>query len=216
VLPNGIDPSVYRPLPRQLSREALGLPQDRRLILFGALGRAEAHRKGVAYLEAALRHLARHAVHQDLMLVIIGASWPDAAAGLGIEARYLGRLHDDISLALAYSAADVFVAPSTQDNLPNTVMEALACGTPCVAFDIGGMPDMIEHQVNGYLARAFSSEDLATGIAWVLADAGRWRDLSACARTKVEAEFDVREVARRYVRVYEEALSDSRSDRRSD
>jgi glycosyltransferase involved in cell wall biosynthesis len=70
--------------------------------------------------------------------------------------------------------------------------------------------------VNGYLARAFSSEDLATGIAWVLADAGRWRDLSACARTKVEAEFDVREVARRYVRVYEEALSDSRSDRRSD
>ncbi|WP_373544557.1 glycosyltransferase, partial [Chamaesiphon sp.] len=87
---------------------------------------------------------------------------------LGFPIRYMGHLHDEISLALLYSAVDVFVAPSRQDNLPNTVVEAIACGTPTVAFKIGGMPDLIQHQVSGYLALPDDVKDLARGIEWVL------------------------------------------------
>jgi len=106
--------------------------------------------------------------------------------------------------ALIYAAADVFVAPSVQDNLPNTVMEALACGTPCVAFQIGGMPDLIEHKQNGYLAHPFATEDLAQGIAWVLESRQRWQVLSSRAREKVEQEFTLEKQARRYLSVFEE------------
>jgi glycosyltransferase involved in cell wall biosynthesis len=106
-----------------------------------------------------------------------------------------------------YSAADVVIAPSNEDNLPNVVLEALACGTPCVAFDIGGLPDMIDHQQNGYLAVPFKSEDLALGISWVLRDDERRRVLSANARAKVEAEFELSKVSLRYRTLYEELLT---------
>jgi glycosyltransferase involved in cell wall biosynthesis len=106
--------------------------------------------------------------------------------------------------ALIYAAADVFVAPSVQDNLPNTVMAALACGTPCVAFKIGGMPDLIEHKQNGYLAHPFAIEYLAQGMAWVLESRQRWQVLSSRAREKVEQEFTLEKQARRYLSVFEE------------
>jgi glycosyltransferase involved in cell wall biosynthesis len=115
----------------------------------------------------------------------LGTSQPKEKLDIDLKTRYLGTLRDDISLALIYAAADVFVAPSVQDNLPNAVMEALACGTPCVAFQIGGMPDLIEHKQNGYFAHPFATEDLAQGIAWVLESRQRWQVLSSRAREKV-------------------------------
>ena len=120
--------------------------------------------------------------------------------------HYLGRLHDDVSLALLYSAADVMVTPSRQDNLPNMVVESLACGTPVVAFDIGGMPDMIEHQINGYLAKPFNISDLAAGIDWVLSDDKRHKDLCLKAREKAVACFDIEKVAGQYAELYREVL----------
>jgi len=107
---------------------------------------------------------------------------------------------------LAYSAADVFVAPSTQENLSNAVMESLACGTPVVAFNIGGMPDMIEHRANGYLADAFDTSDLANGLEWVIEDNERHAELSARARRKVVDTFAAPKVAREHLALYEELL----------
>jgi glycosyltransferase involved in cell wall biosynthesis len=99
-----------------------------------------------------------------------------------------------------------------EDNLPNTVLEALSCGTPCVAFDIGGMSDMIDHQKNGYLAKPFDVDDLAMGIRWVLADENRRRSLGRAARNKVVAEYGFESIARRHVRLYEElTLATNRS-----
>jgi glycosyltransferase involved in cell wall biosynthesis len=106
-----------------------------------------------------------------------------------------------------YGAMDVFVAPSTDDNLPNTVMEALACGTPCAAFQIGGMSDMIEHQRNGYLAQPYQVEDLVKGITWIIEDRERHQKLRDRARQKVEQEFTLEIQARRYLTLYEELLS---------
>src|SRR5690606_32116939 len=105
-------------------------------------------RKGEQHLLAALEHLTEIDAMDDVELLIMGAN---NQLNVAIPSHPITYLSDDISLALLYSCADVFVAPSVQDNLPNTVMEALCCGVPCVAFSIGGMPDMISHQQNGYL-----------------------------------------------------------------
>jgi glycosyltransferase involved in cell wall biosynthesis len=125
-----------------------------------------------------------------------------------MESLFLGTMSDDISLALAYSAADVLVAPSRQENLSNAVMESLACGTPVVAFHIGGMPDMITHEENGYLAKPFDTSDLARGLAWVLAEPQRHAALSANARDFVVGNFESQRVARRHAELYEMVLGE--------
>ncbi len=206
VIPYGIDTSRYRPHEQTLARQVLGLPPDRRLILFGAMHSTSDPLKGFNHLQSALRALAQSAPKERLHLMVFGASEPPDPPDFGFPATYAGSLHDDLSLALLYSAADVFVAPSRQDNFPNTVLEALACGVPCVAFDIGGMPDLIAHQQTGYLARPFDEADLARGIAWVLEDESRRRALAEAARRKVEREYDLTSVARRYEALYHEVL----------
>lgn len=204
VIPYGLDLQNYKPMPRQVVRELLNLPQDKQLILFGAMYPDSDRRKGFHFLQQALQNLSSTQWHNQVELVIFGASRPKEQIELGLNAHYLGRLNDDISLAAVYAAADVFVAPSLEDNLPNTVMEAIACGTPSVAFNIGGMPDMIEHQHNGYLAQPFESEDLARGIVWVLENKERYQKLCDRARQKAEKEFTWEIQASRYKILYSE------------
>lgn len=189
VIPNGLDTGTYKPCDRQTARNILNLPQDRQLILFSALNSTSKKRKGFPLLLQALKQLSNYENSHNWELIVFGTSQPKEKQDIDLKTRYLGTLSDDIFLAIIYAAADVFVAPSVQDNLPNAAMEALACGTPCVAFKIGGMPDLIEHKQNGYLAHPFATEDLAQGIAWVLESRQRWQVLSSRAREKVEQEF---------------------------
>jgi glycosyltransferase involved in cell wall biosynthesis len=204
VIPNGLDTDRYKPMNRQLARQLLGLPEDKLLVLFGAMNATSDPRKGFHLLQQALLSLSKSEWKEQLSLVVMGASQPSSQLDFGFKTHYLGKLSDDISLALIYAAADVFVAPSIQDNLPNTVMEALSCGTPCVAFNIGGMPDMIEHQRNGYLAQAYKTEDLAQGIAWVLVNLERHSKLCKIAREKAECEFTSAIQAQRYTSIFTE------------
>ena len=139
-------------------------------------------------------------------LVIIGASRPENPPDLGMRVHYMGLFHDEISQVLLYSAADVVVAPSMQENLSNTVMESLACGTPVVAFNIGGMPDMIDHQANGYLAKPFDPDDLAAGICWALEDGARHLSLSQRARQTVMERYELKAIAQRYLALYQTIL----------
>ena len=206
VIPNGLDTKRYKPVDKQLAKNLIGLPLDKQIILFGAVSATSDTRKGFHLLMPALQKLSHSQRQDQIELVIFGSSQPSKIPDLGFKVHYLGKLNDDISLALLYAAADVFVAPSIQDNLPNTVMEALACGTPSVAFHIGGMPDMIEHQQNGYLAQPFELEDLAKGIVWILEDNLRWQSLSWSAREKVEQEFTVERQAKTYLKLFEEIL----------
>jgi glycosyltransferase involved in cell wall biosynthesis len=131
---------------------------------------------------------------------------PESPPNFGFQTHYLGSLNDEQSLAFAYAAADVFVAPSRQDNFPNTVLEALASGTPCVGFRVGGLPDQIEHQQTGYLAEPYDIQDLARGIDWVLSDPERYPILAAAARAKAEAEYGLEQQAKRYQVLFEELL----------
>jgi glycosyltransferase involved in cell wall biosynthesis len=206
VIPNGIDTSRYRPLERQMARGLLGLPLAKQLILFGAMSGDSDPRKGFQYLQPALQKLALEGWAEKAELIVFGASKPQTGIEMGIPIHYLGYLFDDLSLALVYSAADVFVAPSVEDNLPNTVMEALACGVPAVAFSIGGMADLIEHEATGYLAQPLDPNDLAHGLGWVLEDRERYSRLAERARHKVETEFAVELVARQYLDLYAELV----------
>lgn len=207
VIPNGIDSKRYRPIDRQIARQLFHLPKDKHLILFGAMQATQDKRKGFSLLQGALNELSCTTWRDQIELVVFGASAPQEPLDLGFKIHYLGRISDDITLALAYAAGDVFVAPSVEDNLPNTVMEAIACGTPCVAFDIGGMPDMIEHQKNGFLAKPYQSQDLAQGIVWIIENQERHQKLCHYARQKVESEFTLQIQANRYFNLYKEILS---------
>jgi glycosyltransferase involved in cell wall biosynthesis len=206
VLPNAIDTECFRPLPKAAARERLRLPTGRKLILFGAAHGGGEPRKGFGHLQLALRRLAGSGTGARPQAVVFGGTPPKDPPDLGVECLYTGTIEDDDRLAALYAAADVFVAPSIQENLSNTVMEALACGTPCIAFDIGGMPDMIEHRRNGYLARPFDAADLAEGIRWILEDDQRRNELSARARQKVLDEFAMPVVARRHLELYRRIL----------
>lgn len=206
VIPNGLDIHKFKPIDRKIARELLGLPLDRQLILFGAMSASSDRRKGFHLLLPALEKLGQSQLHKQIELVVFGTSQPQDPPDLRLKIHYLGRINDDLGLSLVYSAADVFVAPSIQDNLPNTVMEALACGTPCVAFNIGGMSDMIEHEQNGYLAVPFDINDLAHGVSEVLGNEERYPKLRDRARRKVEEEFRLELQARQYLTLYEELI----------
>lgn len=203
VIPNGLDIEVYKPIEKNLARNLLNLPQDKQLLLFGAMNATSDKRKGFQLLLLALEKLSQ-TQKDNIELVVFGASQPANPPNLGFKVNYLGTLNDNISMVLAYSASDVFVAPSLEDNLPNTVMESIACGNPCVAFNIGGMPDMIEHLQNGYLAQPFEVNDLVNGINWVLEDQERYRKLCDRSREKAVNEFSLELQAQRYFYLYQE------------
>lgn len=211
VIPNPLDREVFAPRDWAAARARLGLDADTAVVAFLAMGGATEPRKGFDLLCAALDRLAadRENALMRICVLVIGGSISTLTA-TGFETRAVGHLSRDEDIAMALAAADVLVAPSRQDNLPNTVMEALACGVPCVAFDVGGLPDLIEHQVNGYLAKPFDTDDLARGIGWVLASPERHAALSAAAREST-SRFDPQTVAGQYLSLYQEILDRHRA-----
>lgn len=212
VIANGIDLQAFKPLDRAFARHALGLPAEGRVLLFGAVNAGTDPRKGHDLLQAAMGHLAQRFGSDELVLAVFGSTPARRETSFGFRTWHFGHLGDELSLALLYAAADVFVAPSRQDNLPNTLVEALACGTPCVAFDIGGMPDLIQHQHNGYLAAPFDAQDLAKGLAWVLSnDDDRPRRLAEAARQSACEHFDLAVQTGRHLDLYRELLSRSKA-----
>ena len=207
VIGNGIDPQIYQPHSPEIARKILNLPQDKKIILFGALDSTQDKRKGFSLLFAALQKLQALESRNRVELVIFGASTPTNPPDFGFKTRYIGKLSDDVSLSLLYAAADVFVAPSIQDNLPNTILEAMFCGTPCTAFKIGGIPDLIDDRENGYLARPFLPEDLAAGIHWILEDRDRYQKLATKSRDKAIANFSLDRQSQKYLRVFHSLYS---------
>lgn len=206
VIPNGIDTDRYKPIEKRVAREAFGFPQDKQLVLFSAFSATKDRRKGNQFLVPALKKMAQEGWGNKVELVVVGASIFENPPELGMKVHYVGQMHDEISQVLLYSAADVTVAPSMQENLSNAVMESLSCGTPVVAFNIGGMPDMIDHQISGYLARPFDSAEIAAGITWVLEDRLRLEALSMQARKRVVENFTLKTIANRHLSLYESII----------
>jgi glycosyltransferase involved in cell wall biosynthesis len=203
-IPYGVDASRFHPIERDVARRLLNLPAGRRLVLFGAFGGINNPRKGFDLLAAALRRLVAEGKANDLELVIFGSGAEGAPVDVGVPARSLGMLHDDISLALVYAAADIYVAAATADNLPLTVMEAMACGTPVVGVAVGGMADLVHDGETGRLIPHRDPDALAGAIDWMFDAPSRCRDLGAAARGLIEREFTLERQAERYVALYRE------------
>ena len=207
VIPNGIDIQKYKPIEKKFARSVLNIESGKRIILFGAVDSTSDENKGFKYLQQAIKKLHFYINNSDdVEIIVFGSNEPENIPDFGYPIKYLGRLHDDISLNVLYSCVDVMVVPSKSENFPNTVLESLSCGTPVVAFAIGGIPDQIDHKKNGYLAIPYEAEDLSRGIAYILEDEDRWKVLSQNARKKVINNFDINIVAKQYIKLYGEVL----------
>jgi len=202
-IPNPIDTRTFKPSDKLTARQALKLPEQGHVLLFAAQ-RASNPLKGMGYLKEALTRLASDdpTLASQLTLAILGSDGSDVAAGLPVRSVALGYIADEQRMAVAYSAADAFVLPSFSENLPNTIMEAMACGVPCVGFEVGGIPEMIDHKENGYVARYKDSADLARGLHWTLCEASH-DELAAAALKKVHTHYAASIVARQYAELYE-------------
>ncbi len=198
VIANPIDPCEFKPLAKEEARRAFNLPQDKKLVLFGAVGGTADARKGFVYLQEALRHIAGDS---GVELVVFGAE-SEESISVEVPLHQMGILRDSVSLSLLYSACDAFVLPALQDNLPNTLLEALACGAPCVAFDTGGMGELVQHQKNGYLAKLMDAGDLLRGIEWTLAQ--EWS--AERIHQGVVESFAAQRISDRYIRHYQSIL----------
>ena len=199
VIPNCLDTECWKPVEQGVARNLLNLPRDMPMILFGSYGANAAHHKGFDLLIEALHHLCGDI--PDLQLVVFGQLAPHNPPDLGFPVHYTGHLHDDLTMRTVYSAADALVVPSRQDNLPNTAVEAQACGTPVVSFDIGGLRDIIVHKSTGYIAKAFDGADLAEGIKWVIGERSS-RQLRQEAREHALSRFSGNNVAELYKMAY--------------
>jgi glycosyltransferase involved in cell wall biosynthesis len=209
VIPNGVDTSRFRPQGRLSRRAIWRLPPEARVIAFGAINATRDHRKGFPQLMAALQALGRSGQGTNLVVVVFGDTKPEDMPDLGIDIRFVGFMDDDQKLAELYSCADAAVVPSLEEAFGKTVIEAMACGTPVVAFDHGGPKDIITHRVDGYLAQAFSVDDLAAGMLWCVDQSRTDAGLRDRARAKAVERFDIGVVADRYVSLYERILQES-------
>lgn len=194
-IPYGIDLQHFRPQPRVDACAMLGMHPSTRRILCGS---SDPGGEGLRDFDLLLRALGRTKT-RGWELATFGC---DTSPACRYPVRTLGRFDNDEALAAAYGSCDVFVWPARSAHLPIPLIEALACGIPCVAFDVGGIGDIIDHQVNGYLAKPEDSRDLAAGLDWVLSDARRWQQLSEAARIKARRCFDLDDVAEAYQNLF--------------
>lgn len=201
-IPNGLDTDVFRPVPKPLARQALGLAADGLILLFAAASLADP-RKGVGHLQAALTALPA-TLRRRLTLLLVGGKAPTITAALGdVAVIEMGRVEHERLMALCYAAADAFVMASLAENLPNSLVESLACGTPAVCFAVGGCPEIVTHMETGYLARPGDAADLAQGLALLLEEETLRRRMAAQAPVRA-TRFAAAVVAARYREVYEQ------------
>lgn len=205
----GVNTIHYHNLSKKIALKALGLEhlEDSYIIAFGAINATSDTRKGFLQLEEAILKLNERLKNESkkLCLLVIGGYEEKVKNKLPIESYYLGHLQDHISLNIAYNAADVFVVPSLEENLPNTGLEAMSCGTPVVSFAVGGMPELVDHKQNGYLAPINNIDALAEGIHWVLSN-NTQKNLSEQARTKIEKKFQLENTTQEYIALYHSIL----------
>lgn len=199
-LPNPIDVNVFRPEDRSLARARLGISTTTRLVAFGAVAAVGDDRKGFHKLLPALC-LLKEQGHTNIELAVFGGSGSEHSQETFYKTHYFGHISCDEQLRDVYSAADVMIVPSLQEAFGQTATEAMACGTPVVAFGATGLLDIVDHKQNGYLATAFDEASLAEGIAWVL-DAENSDDLRSQARTKAVKQFSNDWVAAQYLALY--------------
>jgi glycosyltransferase involved in cell wall biosynthesis len=201
-LPNCIDTDFFKPIDKAVAKDFFNLPLDKKVILFGAVNALSDKNKGFDLLEKALEGFK---YRTDLIYLVLGASEKVESISGNTNIRIVSHKFDEETLVLLYNASDVTVVPSRQENLSNTIMESLACGTPVVAFNTGGNLDLIDHKKNGYLATSFDAIDLQNGLSFVLENK-YYKRIMTNARNSIVESFSYSVVAKRYIGMYKNIL----------
>ena len=199
-IPNPINITTYRPKDKNSLRKLMNLPLDKKIILFAA-AKVSDKRKGIDYLIEASKILSKK--ENNYIFLIAGSNGEEIISKLALPAKNANYVAQE-EMPNMYIVADVFVTPSLQENLPNTIMESMSCGTPCIGFDIGGILEMIDHKQNGYIAKYKDADDLANGLKWILNDADSTQ-LSENARQKVIENYSESQIAMSYLEIYKQA-----------
>lgn len=209
VIPNPISTSLFHPMDRTEARQKLGLPTEGKLILFGSVKLTD-KRKGIDYMVKACQLLAEQhpELKEQLALVAVGMHAAELQPLVPFKVHNMGYVREEHQLVEIYNAADLYVIPSLDENLPNTIMEAMACGTPCVGFPTGGIPEMIDHLKNGYLTKEHSAKQLGEGI-YTLLTTPAYESLSHEAVAKVNACYSESSVANQYGQLYAKLLNET-------
>ncbi len=205
-IPIPIDTDIFRPQDESKKltyRQKLGIGSHAQVVLFVAIKVSET-RKGFSYLHAALEKIKQAQPERPIEILVMGKSDPADLQALPYPVHALGMLSNTADLVNAYTAADVFVIPSLEDNLPNTVLESLACGTPVAGFQTGGIPEMVGHLSEGYIAPQRDADELAKGILYLI---DNQKDKSKNARQKALAAYANPLIAARYISLYQRLLS---------
>lgn len=193
-LPNPIDVDFYKP--NQSKVDFLNVPRNKKVILYGAMSADSDPRKGYFYLKDALKYLNNKS---EIVLVCFGTKHKSKISLNGIETINIGYIDNDHTMVELYNLATVLVVPSLEENLSNTIMEGMSCGTPVVAFDIGGNSDMIIHGKTGYLAEERNAESLSNCLEKAMENSD---ELGQNARAYICSQFNRKEVAKRYKDYY--------------
>lgn len=213
-IPNGIDTQSYQPLDNAQCRAVLNIPEDKQVLMFGAASLADS-RKGGDLLHQALTHLPDH-LKANLILLTLGRGGEAMGEAIGIPSINLGYVGSDRLKAIAYAAADLFLFPTRADNLPLVLQESMACGTPMVSFNIGGVPDLVRPGETGYLAAPEDVKDFCQGIEQLLADPALREQMGRNCRAIALTEYPLELQAQRYIELYRDRLkAPSREGNRS-
>lgn len=202
VIPNAIDTDTFHPVNKSSARDVLGLPKDKKLLLFGASGGTNDPRKGYDLLERALNEISCNSGMKDVEMVVFGREF--VKSGCRFPVHFLGEIVDEKMLTVVYSAADAMVIPSRHDNLPNTALESLSCGLPIIAFRVGGLTEIVKEQVNGFLCSEVTSDSLAEVILQVIQDDEILERLRPSSRDDAVTRYDLRVQADAYCELFEE------------
>ena len=201
-IPNAINTNLFKPRNKKQAREKCHLPQDKKLLLFGSVKITD-KRKGIDYLVEACKILASQdpGLSKQLGVVVFGKQAEQYASLFPFPIYPMNYVSNEKELVDIYNAVDLYVTPSLQDNLPNTIVEEMACGIPCVGFNVGGIPQMIDHLHNGYVAEYQSAKDLANCIRWTLTE-GEYDNLSEEACRKALSSYSESIISMRYIDIY--------------
>ena len=205
---NTLETDTFKPMDKQLAKEKAGFAKDKFIFLSGFMPSRKDMHKGTSYLLESLELLKIRvgAKSENIELVVFGNRGTEDLPDFPFKTSFLGTINDDEKLALCYAAADAFLIPSLEDNLPYTVMESLSCGTPVIAFKTGGIPDMVKHEFNGCLADYRSSESFADGMEWIINHPDREK-LDQQARQTVMDNFSEEIISKKHIDLYKKLLS---------
>jgi len=204
IIPNGLNTQIFKPIKKEIARELLNIDINKKVIFFSAHSIKD-HRKGSIFLKEGISRLSKKNM-QNIILLVNGSQCGNCLNNYGFPVKYVNFTNNDTMMAVMYSAADLFILPTLADNLPNGIIESMACGTPVISFNTGGVPEAISHMKTGYIAQYKNVNDLSVGIKMLLENNNLRNQMSINCREIVKERYTKELQAKRYQELYKELL----------